>query len=158
MSIAASSDAVLSCIELDSALPAIGVEIGLLDDAKLNRISGAATFPVSHDLLSGAVEIGRLVSQSPEHHGLLLALGRWDADFCKQHVRLMGFGEQSGKELQKCFQGRAMLHEDGSLDEVVANYLLQVATHPVDHDGGVGASAARGVLQLPRAKFEMLEP
>ena len=62
----------------------------------------------------------------------------------------MGFKEMRGDKLQCHFHGCSIY------DDTVQDYLVEMATHATDHDGGVGISLSRGMLQLPRVKFEEL--
>ena len=57
--------------------------------------------------------IARRVAQQhhPPRHGLLLAIGEWHHPWCEQHVRLMGFNEMSGKQLQQHFMGHTISEE-----------------------------------------------
>ena len=104
---------------------------------------------IPHNLLVCALEVGRSVAELNTHHGLLLVLGNWQGHWCKDHVRMKTFKNRSGEELQKRFKGQTLFS-----NEVLA-YLLEMSSHPTDHDGAIGVSACHGFLQPPRA--ELLE-
>eukprot|EP00931_Biecheleriopsis_adriatica_P087127 TRINITY_DN61637_c0_g1_i1.p1 TRINITY_DN61637_c0_g1~~TRINITY_DN61637_c0_g1_i1.p1 ORF type:complete len:933 (+),score=138.48 TRINITY_DN61637_c0_g1_i1:76-2874(+) len=128
--------AVIRRVSLDSELPEIARSFGHM-------------IPLRN--LQRAVELVRRVSRSGVlHHGLLLVLGRWQPSWCKMHVRLQGFDQKSGRELQEHLQGKTLF------DEEVSEYLIRMATSPHEHDGAVGVSRHRGKMQLPRVLFEEL--